>query len=182
VAYRLTFWQVAFPRASATSIRGPAVCGILDPRMLLPIGIDRLLTPREFHVVLIHELARRRDNLIRLLYEGSLCALWFHPLGRLAGARICLYRELSCDESVTRRAHGQEPVSSLAKLAVPETSWRSASNSLRASERSPGTSGRPPQTTYRAASLLLRSLFFAVISEGIFQTIARTACCSVLKR
>jgi beta-lactamase regulating signal transducer with metallopeptidase domain len=54
------------------------------------------------------------------LYEVSLCALWFHPLIWLAGARIALYRELSCDESVIRRAHGQALVSALAKLAVPE--------------------------------------------------------------
>jgi beta-lactamase regulating signal transducer with metallopeptidase domain len=101
---------------------GPAVRGVLYPRILLPIGIDRLLNPREFHAVLIHELAhaRRRDNLIRLLYEASLCALWFHPLMWLAGARIGLYRELSCDESVIRHAHGQELVSALAKLAVPK--------------------------------------------------------------
>jgi hypothetical protein len=30
------------------------------------------------------------------------------------------HQELSCDESVIRRAHGQELVSALAKLAVPE--------------------------------------------------------------
>ena len=33
---------------------------------------------------------------------------------------MALYRELSCDESVIRRAHGTELVSALAKLAVPE--------------------------------------------------------------
>ena len=47
----------------------PAVRGVLSPRILLPIGIDRLLSQHEFRAVLIHELAhaRRRDNLIRLL-------------------------------------------------------------------------------------------------------------------
>src|ERR1700691_1280312 len=93
----------------------PAVRGVLYPRILLPIGIDRLLNPGEFHAVLIHELAhaRRRDNLIRLLYEASLCALWFHPLMWLAGARLSLYRELSCDESVIRHAHRHELGSAL---------------------------------------------------------------------
>jgi beta-lactamase regulating signal transducer with metallopeptidase domain len=162
---------------------GPAVRGVLYPRILLPVGIDRLLNPREFHAVLIHELAhaRRRDNLIRLLYEASLCALWFHPLMWLAGARIGLYRELSCDESVIRRAHGPELVSALAKLAVPKQDGvLQATASSHLSYRLARLAG-PPQTTYRAASLLLTSLFSALITAGIFQTIAHTACCFVVK-
>jgi len=162
----------------------PAVRGVLSPRILLPTGIDRLLNPREFRAVLIHELAhaRRRDNLIRLFYELSLCVLWFHPLIWLAGARIGLYRELSCDESVIRRAHGQELVSALAKLAVPEgAGLLQATASSHLSYRL-ARLAEPAQTSYRAASLLVTFLFAAVIAGGVFQTIAHTACCFVLKR
>jgi beta-lactamase regulating signal transducer with metallopeptidase domain len=161
----------------------PAVRGVLSPRILLPTGIDRLLNPREFRAVLIHELAhaRRRDNLIRLFYELSLCALWFHPLIWLAGARIGLYRELSCDESVIRRAHGQELVSALAKLAVPKQAGvLQATASSHLGYRLAYLTG-PTQGTYRAASLLLSSLFAIIIAAGVFQTIAHTACCFVIK-
>jgi beta-lactamase regulating signal transducer with metallopeptidase domain len=162
----------------------PAVRGVLSPRILLPTGIDRLLSQREFRAVLIHELAhaRRHDNLIRLLYEVSLCILWFHPLIWLAGARMALYRELSCDESVVRRSHGPALVSALAKLAACEqTELLQATASSHLSYRLARLSG-PAQTTYRAASLLLTSLFAIVTAAAIFQTVAHTACCFVLKR
>lgn len=161
----------------------PAVSGVLSPRILLPAGLDRVLNPREFRAVLIHEVAhaRRRDNLIRLFYEAALCALWFHPFMWLAGARLSLYRELSCDESVIQRAHGQELVSALAKLAIPKQSGLlQATASSHLSYRLALLSASP-QATRRSASLLLTSLFFAVVAAGIFQTIAHTACCFITK-
>ena len=161
----------------------PAVGGLLYPRILLPTGIDRLLSRQELNAVLLHEVAhaRRRDNLIRLLYEVSLCALWFHPLIWLVGIRMALYRELSCDESVIRRSHGPALVSALAKLAIPEEAgFLQATASSHLSYRLERLAG-PPQTTYRAASLLLTLLFTAVIVAGVFATVAHTACCFVLK-
>ena len=162
---------------------GPAVRGVLNPRILLPVDIERILNPREFRAVLIHELAhaRRRDNLIRLLYEGSLCVLWFNPLMWVAGSRMGLYRELSCDESVIRRAHGRELVSALAKLAVPTRSVvLQATASSHVAYRLALLSA-PPRIASRTTSAALVSLFFAVFAAGVFQTIAHTACCFVLK-
>jgi beta-lactamase regulating signal transducer with metallopeptidase domain len=160
----------------------PAVSGVLSPHILLPMGIDRLLDQREFDAVLLHELAhaRRRDNLIRLLYELSLCALWFHPVMWLAGARMALYRELSCDEFVIRRAHGQALVSALAKLALPKRAvFLQASASSHLSDRL-ARLAEPPEVAHRG-NLLVTSLFVAVILAGIFGTVAHTACCFLLK-
>jgi beta-lactamase regulating signal transducer with metallopeptidase domain len=126
-------------------------------------------------------MPRRRDNLLRLLYEISLCILWFHPLMWLAGARMALYRELSCDESVIRRAHGEALVTALAKLAVPrQAGFLHAAALSHLSQRLARLAG-PAPAPYRAASLLWTSLFAAAIAGGIFQTIAHTACCFVVK-
>jgi hypothetical protein len=119
---RRCFLAHGVPVRFAGTRRGPAVDGILRSHISLPYGIDRLLSERELNSVLMHELthARRHDNLIRLIYEAALCALWFHPLVWITGSRLALYRELSCDESVIQNGHGGDLVSALAKLANPE--------------------------------------------------------------
>jgi len=165
------------------SHQSPSVRGVLYPRIVLPSGLDQLLKQREFDAVLLHELAhaRRRDNLIRMLYEVSLCVLWFHPLMWLAGTRMALYRELSCDESVIRCAHGQALVSALAKLAIPQQAlFLESTASSHLSNRLAFLAA--PTQTHRAANVLLTSLFATVITAGVYGTIAHTACCFLLKR
>ena len=94
---------------------------------------------------------------------------------------MALYRELSCDGLIDS-AHGEALVSALATLAVPrQTEFLQATASSHLSYRLARLAA-PTQTTNRAATLLLTSLFAAIIAAGIFQTIARTACCFLLKR
>lgn len=143
--------------------RAPAVEGVLRPRISLPAGIERLLTAPELEAVLLHELthARRRDNLIRLVHEIGVCALWFHPLVWFAGSRLSLYRELSCDESVIRGERGRELVSALAKLANPaETLLLQAGASSYFADRI--TSLSAPRRTSPAANAL-QVVFFALV-------------------
>jgi BlaR1 peptidase M56 len=142
----------------------PAVEGLLRPRISLPSGIERLLTTSELEAVLLHEQthARRRDNLIRLVHEIGVCALWFHPLVWLAGSRLSLYRELSCDESVIREERAGELVSALAKLANPaETLLLQAGASSYLADRL--TSLAAPRRTSPAASALQAAIFALVL-------------------
>jgi beta-lactamase regulating signal transducer with metallopeptidase domain len=158
----------------------PAVEGVLHPHILLPDGIDRLLNERELNAVIIHELthARRRDNLLRLIYEAGLCVLWFHPLVWIAGGRLGLYRELSCDESVIQSARGEDLVSALAKLADPEGIFLlQATASSFLGERLALLVAAPPRRIGRASSALLALAFAAVLLACVFATVAHTACC-----
>ncbi|HEY2780482.1 MAG TPA: M56 family metallopeptidase [Steroidobacteraceae bacterium] len=170
------------PVRFAGSQQAPAVDGVLHPHILLPSGIERLLSRHELNAVLMHEVthARRRDNLIRLIHEAALCILWFHPLVWFAGARLALYRELSCDDSVIQNARGEDLISALAKLAAPARAFTlQASASSFLNRRLARLAGQPQQDL-RLASAVLCALFAAALLGGVLETVAHTACCFVL--
>ena len=180
---RPAFFVQGVPVRFGGASQGPSMDGLLRPRISLPSGIDGLLSAEELAAVLIHEFthARRRDNLIRLVHEIGVCVLWFHPLVWVTGARLALYRELSCDESVICRGGGRDLVSALAKLANPEhPSLLQASLSSFLNLRLARLAMAPSQRG-RAASGLLAVGFGAVVAMGVFQTVAHTACCFLAK-
>jgi beta-lactamase regulating signal transducer with metallopeptidase domain len=158
--------------------------GLLRPRIWLPKGIDRVLSESEIKAVLIHELthARRRDNLTRLIYEVGLCALWFHPLVWLAGSRLALYRELSCDERVILSGHAEDLLSALWKLADPEAVLLRATASSFLSHRLARLAAPQPRFTCPNESRLLTAVFAVVLLGGVFETVAHTACCFLVRR
>jgi beta-lactamase regulating signal transducer with metallopeptidase domain len=175
-------WRVEGVPVHFTRDTGPAVAGILYSRICLPQGIEQLLTAPELEAVLLHEIthARRRDNLLRLVHEVVQCLLWFHPLVWLVGARVALYRELSCDESVLQRSRGGLLVSALAKLALHENTpvLRSAATAL-VSERLERLLAPALPAPRRLANIVAGAAFVGLLLGGTLFTVAHTACCLV---
>lgn len=107
---------------------GPAVIGLLKPRLVLPSDFRQRYTPEEQELVLAHEHLHlsRRD-----LHAQALCSLlrvlfWFNPLVHLAARRFRFDQELACDADVltrhpgSRRAYGTAMVKTqLADFGLP---------------------------------------------------------------
>jgi beta-lactamase regulating signal transducer with metallopeptidase domain len=161
----------------------PTVDGVWRPQIFLPAEIEHLLSSRELDAVLLHELthARRRDNLLRLIYEVGLCILWFHPLVWMTGARLALYQELSCDESAVRGDRGGHLISALAKFAAAEHRLLRASISSQLSQRLSRLAVAQVAAPGRLSSALLSTAFTTVSLGGLFETVAHTACCFLPK-
>ena len=174
---RTRFLAHGVPVTFAANRQAPAVDGILRPRISLPDGIGGMLSERELNAVLIHEVkhARRGDNLIRLVHEVALCALWFHPLVWITGSRLALYRELSCDESVIRSEHGDDLVSALAKLAGADDAvlLQSAASSF-ISDRLARLAA-PARRSQLVSNALLTVVFAAALMAGVLATAVQTA-------
>ena len=187
-ARRLTpasaFVPATVPVRYASQGSAPAVEGLVQPYILLPDGIERILTEGELRAVMLHELAhaRRRDNLIRLMYEVVRCVLWFHPFVWFAGWRLALYRELSCDEPVIRAARGSDLVSALTKLAMPnEEPLLRAPASAFISDRVVQLMSTPTTRPAAATSALILTAYCAVLAGGAAETIMHTACCFIAR-
>lgn len=174
------FLEHGVPITLSAAGQGPSVDGVLRPHISLPVGIDHLLTDEELEAVLIHEVthARRRDNLIGLLHEVALCALWFHPLVWLTSGRLAIFRELSCDDSVIERSRGADLISALAKLADPgESRLLSAGAATLFRHRLARLESSQPRRARGAADLALLIAYGGVLLACAVETIAHTPSC-----
>jgi beta-lactamase regulating signal transducer with metallopeptidase domain len=80
----------------------PSVLGFFHPRILLPAGLVDKLTPAELEQVLLHETEhlRRSDDWTNLLQKLALVVFPLNPVLYWIERRLCLERELACDDRV----------------------------------------------------------------------------------
>ncbi len=84
------------------AVDSPGLMGVLRPRLLLPAGAARDLSPAQLRLVFLHELAhlKCRDIAMDWLWAILLALHWFNPLLWLARRRCRADRELARDAMV----------------------------------------------------------------------------------
>lgn len=81
---------------------GPAVVGVLRPRIVLPADFEQRFTAAERDLVLAHERSHLAagDAQINALAALVQCLNWFNPLVHVARAALRVDQELACDARV----------------------------------------------------------------------------------
>ncbi len=97
---------------------GPAVVGIVFPRIVLPADFEQRYTPAERDLVIAHERAHIEafDAEINALAALAQCLNWFNPLFHIARAALRVDQELACDARVMARHAGAKRVYAEAML------------------------------------------------------------------
>ncbi|THD52090.1 M56 family metallopeptidase [Phenylobacterium sp.] len=111
----LAWSQVRFDRAVRVGRAGPAVVGVVRPRIVVPDDFAQRYSPSEQQVVLAHESThiRRHDSRINALMAFVRCASWFNPAIHLMAHFLRIDQEFACDAQVmarhprARRTYGQ---------------------------------------------------------------------------
>lgn len=91
------------PRVVTTkSIRSPAVFGMFQPVLLMPVGYIRRLSRKDTEYMLLHELAhiKRGDLAAHSLCMFLRLVYWYNPLLWIVGRQLRHLRELCCDATV----------------------------------------------------------------------------------
>ena len=96
--------QVAFLAAARCGRAGPALVGVIAPRLVMPPD-DGRYTPAERDLIRAHEREHmlREDPRAGALMAAAQCVAWFNPLVHLAARMARLDQELACDAGVMRR-------------------------------------------------------------------------------
>lgn len=84
---------------------GPALVGVIRPRIVVPADFERSFDRRERAVMLAHERAHLAawDAQVNGLAALIQCLGWFNPIFYLARRVLRMDQELACDERITQK-------------------------------------------------------------------------------
>ncbi len=154
------------------SDHGPAVVGIVRPRIVLPTDFETRYSPEQQNLVIAHERLhlRRGDIPAQALATMLRCVFWFNPLIHFAATRFRFDQELACDADVleafpnSRRAYGEAMLKTqLADFGLPVGCHWQSSHPLK--ERIMMLSNPLPGAARRISGT---ALVFALIASGSY--------------
>lgn len=81
---------------------GPAVVGLLRPRVVLPSDFSQRFAASEQAVIRLHERAHllRHDAMVNHALALTQCLLWFNPLVHVGATYLKRDQEMACDATV----------------------------------------------------------------------------------
>jgi bla regulator protein blaR1 len=102
------FAQARFLSEVAAGRGGPAVVGLISPRIVLPAD-DGRYSAVERELIRAHERAHvaRKDPRAAAFVALFQCLCWFNPLAHLAAYLVRLDQELACDAAVVMSRPGE---------------------------------------------------------------------------
>ncbi len=110
IALAVMAWgQIAFLRRVARGTAGPAIVGVIAPRLVTPADYQTRFTADERRLIRAHERVHieRGDARINALAAVLQCLNWFNPLVHVAAHCMRLDQELACDAVVVSRLPGE---------------------------------------------------------------------------
>lgn len=90
-----------------TELERPSVIGFFVPRILIPEWLYAQLTPAELNQIVLHEAEhlRRIDDWSNLIQKFCLVLFPINPALLWVERRLCLEREMACDDGVIEKTH-----------------------------------------------------------------------------
>ncbi|MGC1457234.1 MAG: M56 family metallopeptidase [Steroidobacteraceae bacterium] len=127
-------------KLAADPLLGPALVGVLRPRLVLPNDFTTRFDAREQQLILAHESMHRaaKHTLINALVEFGRCVNWVNPLAHVAAFYARADQELSCDAAVMaqfpgeRQAYAHALLKAQTTIAIPPLgcAWPGRSSTL----------------------------------------------------
>ncbi|HJR75234.1 MAG TPA: M56 family metallopeptidase [Luteimonas sp.] len=83
---------------------GPAVAGVLRPKILIPESLAASLPDEAMRAVILHEAShiRRKDTAAHALQKIVEALFWWNPILRWMGTTLDVSREIACDIEASR--------------------------------------------------------------------------------
>jgi beta-lactamase regulating signal transducer with metallopeptidase domain len=123
---------------SSNDVDVPSTVGFFEPRILLPEALLEKMSPLDLRQIVLHEMEhlRRNDDWTNLLQKIGLVLLPINPVLFWIERRLCIERELACDDGVLRATGASKAYAAcLANLAEHSLMRRGMALALGAWER-----------------------------------------------